>query len=331
LPLNRNDTAAAMNTNQINYINTALIVVSCVVAFFIPFELFLFSYGVLGPLHYLTEIGWLHKKDYFTKGKYDFLFLIAICSLLFYYSYIQPTKDSLFIADLVAFGLFLSLIFVFIKDWLYRIALSVLTLIMIAVLNNANNYFIWIGIFLPTIIHVFIFTWAFMLFGVLKERSFSGFLSILVLIICAASFFVIRPENLSYEVTPYVRQSYYQFELLNFHLINIFHMDKLNRVSEIFATSSGFVIMRFIAFAYTYHYLNWFSKTSVIKWHQVPKKTLFITIALWLFSVALYVYDYNTGLIALFFLSFLHVFLEFPLNVVSFTGIGKALSLSSKK
>ncbi|MBL7933547.1 MAG: hypothetical protein JNL60_16700, partial [Bacteroidia bacterium] len=96
-------------------------------------------------------------------------------------------------------------------------------------------------------------------------------------------------------------------------------------IRQIFTANAGFVIMRFIAFAYTYHYLNWFSKTSVIKWHMVPKKVLVGTILLWLISIALYAYDYNLGLQVLFFLSFLHVFLEFPLNVVSFTGIGQAV------
>ncbi len=303
---------------------------SCIIAFILPFELFLFSYGVLGPLHYLTEIGWLHKKNYFTKGKYDFLFLIGLCCVLFYYTYMDRSKNGAFFADLVALGVFFSLIFVFIKDWLYRGALAVLAFIVVGVMNNTQDYFIWIGIFLPTIVHVFIFTWAFMLFGVLKERSFSGFLSIAVLVICAASFFIIHPQGLNYTVSNYVQKGYFQFELLNFHLINMFHLDTLNDIKQVFVTNSGFIIMRFIAFAYTYHYLNWFSKTSVIKWHQVPKKTLIFTIAVWLLSVALYAYDYNMGLQALFFLSFLHVFLEFPLNVVSFTGIGKALNFSSK-
>ena len=65
-----------MKTTTIHHLNTGLIILSCLIAFYIPFELFLFSYGILGPLHYLTEIGWLHKKNYFTKGKYDFVFLI---------------------------------------------------------------------------------------------------------------------------------------------------------------------------------------------------------------------------------------------------------------
>ncbi|MFZ2999702.1 MAG: hypothetical protein WA071_05190 [Undibacterium umbellatum] len=316
-----------MTSNRINYINTALIIFSCAIAFVIPFELFLFSYAVLGPLHYLTEIGWLHKKNYFTKGKYDFIFLIGLCFfLLFVPAFIPLSKDSTFAPNVVALAVFLSLIFVLVEDRLYRIALVVLALLAVGLVNKSPAYLIWIGLFLPTIIHVFIFTLAFMLFGALKEKSLSGYLSIAVLIVCAASFFLIKPEGLQYVVSNDVYKSYFQFASLNFNLINIFHLDTLQKTSDIFTSNAGFVIMRFIAFAYTYHYLNWFSKTSVIKWHKVPKQTLVLTVAIWLLSIALYAYDYNLGLQVLFFLSFLHVLLEFPLNVMCFTGIGKALT-----
>ena len=40
---------AAAGTDRINYVNIGLMVVSCVVALYIPFELFLFAYAVLGP------------------------------------------------------------------------------------------------------------------------------------------------------------------------------------------------------------------------------------------------------------------------------------------
>ena len=49
--------------NKVNYINIALMLVSIIAAFVMPFEVFLFAYAFLGPLHYLTEIGWLHKKN----------------------------------------------------------------------------------------------------------------------------------------------------------------------------------------------------------------------------------------------------------------------------
>lgn len=305
--------------------------ISCLVAFFIPFELFLFSYAILGPLHYLTEIGWLHKKNYFTKGKNDFIFLIIGCVLIVYWNYF-PIKNYTRTADVLLFCLFLSIVFVFIKDWLYRWILILLSVIIIGVLNNSPQYFTWFGIFLPTIIHVFIFTWAFMFYGVLKNKSFAGYLSVFALGVIAVSFFVIKAPGLQYEVSAYVGKSYDLFYLLNKFLIDFFGLtsDATDDGALVYRTNAGFVVMRFIAFAYTYHYLNWFSKTSVIQWHKVPKKTLIITIALWLFSVALYLVDYNIGLKALYFLSFLHVFLEFPLNVTSFQGIFKSV-LSVKK
>src|SRR3954470_8475429 len=102
-----------MTANKINYINIGLMFVSCIISFFIPFELFLFSYGVLGPLHYLTEIGWLHKKSYFTKGKYDFLFLVGACVVLVYYNFYPTKKSGDFLPDLIAFGLLASITFVF--------------------------------------------------------------------------------------------------------------------------------------------------------------------------------------------------------------------------
>ncbi len=319
-----------MKSATIHHLNTGLIILSCIVAFFIPFELFLFSYGILGPLHYLTEIGWLHKKNYFTKGKYDFVFLGVACVILVYWNY-NPPKNYGLTADIILFSLLSCIAFVFIKDWLYRFVIIALALVFIGFLNNSPMFFTWVAVFLPTIIHVFIFTWAFMLYGVLKERSWAGLISILVLIACSIIIIVVQPGNLFYTVSDYSQKSYTQFGELNYRLINFFNMDQLTSIKQIFTTNAGFVIMRFIAFAYTYHYLNWFSKTSVIKWHMVPKKVLMATIGAWLLSISLYIYDYNLGLQVLFFLSFLHVFLEFPLNIVSFTGIGKELASFGKK
>src|SRR5689334_16188561 len=41
-------------------------VVSCGLACLAPFTLFLIAFAVLGPLHYLTEISWLHDREYFS-------------------------------------------------------------------------------------------------------------------------------------------------------------------------------------------------------------------------------------------------------------------------
>ena len=55
---------------------------SCVAAFVFPFEVFLLSYAILGPLHYLTEISWLHKRNYFTNRKKDYVWLMVFGIIL---------------------------------------------------------------------------------------------------------------------------------------------------------------------------------------------------------------------------------------------------------
>ena len=80
-----------ISSNQVNYLNIGLMLLSSVLAFRFPFELFLFSYAILGPLHYLTEISWLHERNYFTEAKpgkrkqrphSGWLMLVAITTLL---------------------------------------------------------------------------------------------------------------------------------------------------------------------------------------------------------------------------------------------------------
>jgi hypothetical protein len=87
--------------------------------------------------------------------------------------------------------------------------------------------------------------------GALKSKSRSGALSLVVFLLCALSFFVYVAAALSSTVGDYVRHSYGSFQTLNAESIK-----------------------RLIAFAYTYHYLKWFSKTSVIKWHEISKAGL---------------------------------------------------------
>ena len=83
--------------------------------------------------------------------------------------------------------------------------------------------------------------------------------------------------------------------------------------------------MRLIAFAYLYHYLNWFSKTSIIKWHEVPRSRAVAILGLWVAGGLVYLSDYRLGFGLFYTLSLLHVFLEFPLNHQTLAGIGKSL------
>jgi len=400
--------------SKINFLNIGLMLITAVFAFFLPFETFLLAYAFLGPLHYLTEISWLHDRQYFTKGKYDFVPLLLIGVAL---SYAAFAKDFDFNIDfykefvalnlfdkLLVLALFSSLLFAFVKNLLVKIIAILFIFIFIsgwlapenATENSKSTTIFALTSLLPTLIHVYLFTGLFMLFGALKSRSKTGLLSVAA--------FIIIPIYLVYglPVTPkknyisdYGKEAYYAdgdgFFYTNVSILDHFRLmnepnltnkqyldsiinkdsktnqtpiaerqritdslsDKLNQAfivpnpeseyymrpipaklaipieskdyywNYVFFSGFGIMLMRFIAFAYMYHYLNWFSKTEVIRWHKVPKIRFVAVLLLWLTACALYAYNYSLGLSFLFFLSFTHVLLEFPLNMVSIVGIGK--------
>jgi len=433
---------------QINYINIGLMLLSMVAAYLLPFEVFLLAYAFLGPLHYLTEISWLHDRQYFAKGKYDYIPLLLIGIIL---SYAALANDFEFHLDflknyheinlgdiLLCLALFSSILFAFVKNLYIKIITILLLFIFIYKYFNGgmdtNNFAVFaITSLVPTLIHVYLFTGLFMLYGALKSRSKSGLISVAVFAVIPFILMRFLPAGHVIPVTDYGKAAYYangdgffntnsvilrefgydtigQAKMKNYTVVNILnefskdikdntklsqikvYKDSLNKkpkdnfyfsdaasaefkkdllfkdfsklvendpivntavfannldnknINErlnnvyrndvvatnydakapfIFYSSVGILLMRFIAFAYLYHYLNWFSKTEVIRWHKVPKARFVVVIGLWLLACGLYIYDYAIGLTFLFFLSFTHVLLEFPLNMVSIFGIGK--------
>jgi hypothetical protein len=328
---------ARQNADRVNYLNIGLMVVSCLAAFVFPFELFLFSYAVLGPLHYLTEISWLHDRKYFAHGSEQQArparqYWLAVVGLtlavmlygLFAEKILKQTLSPVWEIGLFYFVFITAGIAIFAKRKATVVTLLVFTVLALFFFSGSRNFAL-VAFLLITIVHVFVFTGAFILFGALKGRSRSGILSLVVFAACAVSFFVFVPSALGATVGDYVRHSYASFQTLNAQLIRLFSLGTGTSVTEIYDSSAGLMVMRLIAFAYTYHYLNWFSKTSIIKWHEIPKARTIGIVVLWLGSLGVYAYDYNVGLIALYFLSVLHVMLEFPLNHQTFAGIAKEL------
>ncbi len=405
---------ALTKDSKINFLNIGLMLITAVFAFFLPFETFLLAYAFLGPLHYLTEISWLHDRQYFTKGKYDFVPLLLIGVALSYAAFAKDFEFNIdfykeFVAlnlfdKLLVLALFSSLLFAFVKNLVVKIIAILFIFIFIsgwlapenASENSKSTTIFALTSLVPTLIHVYLFTGLFMLFGALKSRSKTGLLSVAA--------FIIIPIYLVYglPVTPkknyisdYGKEAYYAdgdgFFYTNVSILDHFRLmnepnltnkqyldsiinkdsktnqtpiaerqritdslsDKLNQAfivpnpeseyymrpipaklaipieskdyywNYVFFSGFGIMLMRFIAFAYMYHYLNWFSKTEVIRWHKVPKIRFIAVLLLWLTACALYAYNYSLGLSFLFFLSFTHVLLEFPLNMVSIVGIGK--------
>jgi hypothetical protein len=295
-------------------------------ALLLPFEVFHFSYAVLGPLHYLTEINWLHERDYFMPRKRDYWLLAGLCGVVFLltlshwlprwgvplseagHQFITTRTNNLVIAALVV-----SCVVVFVGNARLRLLCVAVSLSLAVASGYAPPSLAAVAIFIPTLVHVWLFTGLFLLVGALRERRFSGYLSVATFAACSIGLFCFRRDYLGYPIGTYVQRIYAESEL---SLVNAGVFNLLGQPGGNFAMNMpiGLSIQSFIAFAYTYHYLNWFSKTGVIGWHRVPKRRLLASGVAWLAAVGLYAYDYLVGLTVLLFLSLLHVFLEFPLN-----------------
>ncbi len=329
---------------KIDIVNFFLIWITLGIAFIFPFELFLFSYAVLGPLHYLTEINWLEKKNYFLKTQTDkktYLLLVIVALCILSTSFFIPELNKWDITrtffleieqsviykpltgiiawgnSMLFIGLFSSIVYFITEKWINRILLFSLCVLISIFLINYPFFTIFCGVFLPSLIHVFLFTVLFMWSGSKRSNSGWGYVNVISMILVV--FFIIGKEIPQSSISV-SRATLDTLILSNFHILN-FALNKLlglaDNPSWSLITVSARKAQIFIAFAYTYHYLNWFSKTSVINWYKVDRKKMGAAIVIWIASVILYYINYRLGFAALFVLSILHVILEFPLNVNS--------------
>ena len=427
----------ALREDKINYANIGLMLITAVLAYFYPFETFLLAYAYLGPLHYLTEISWLHDRNYYAKGKYDFVVLLLVGILLSYAAFAKDFGVSIEVYDyfvkmnlfdkLLVFALFSAVLFALVKNLIVKIVAILFLYVFVSgwlspdnATSNAESTTVFaLTSLVPTLIHVYLFTGLFMLFGSLKTRSVSGMWQMVGFVTVPLLLVFALPVDPKAPISEFGKNAHYA-KGDGFYATNISIMDHFNLIEDPIYTNADFVafvnkkdfkdanaqyqfiakadlkkivdslkkkpnaayvmnkqpinpnfqadnilalylkpevlneyqmkpmpakifsgfslekyasivynstvgimLMRFIAFAYLYHYLNWFSKTEVIRWHQVPKLRFAAVILLWVVASVFYAYDYSLGLSLLFFLSFSHVLLEFPLNIISIVGIGK--------
>ncbi|MFD0963106.1 hypothetical protein [Pseudofulvibacter geojedonensis] len=327
-----------MKEKFIDKINLCLILISFILACLLPFELFLIGYAVLGPLHYLTETNWIVNKNYFVANNYwKYIVVVGaliysipyICSLSYVKSFfaneileILTVKLSVYNNDIMFFIFITSFLFVFTNKNKALIISLLVTLMFSIFALKSDLYMLLNGVLLPTIIHVYIFTIFFMIYGFNKNKI--GIVNIGLMILLPLSLFWIDTDVFNYHFSDFVKNTYTSnsFHYLNANLAKLFGVYK--DLGFFFYEKIDLKIQIFISFAYMYHYLNWFSKTTIIGWHKQLTKRKSIGIALvWLTILCCYIYNYRLGLVMSVFLSVLHVMLEFPLNMITVKSLFK--------
>ena len=300
-------TQNSLNLQQIHkldYLNILLMLISFVIAYISPWPLLLGAYAILGPAHYLTEISWLHDRNYFTQQKADYIYLLILTFYMLVFTKFYIPIMILTLSFTVAMTLF--------KTYKEKV-LIIFAGLIIAALTTKNTAYVIILLFLPTLIHVYVFTAGFILNGAIKNHSVPGYATFALLILCGICFFLPQPFIIQPITAHFVLHNANYFQNMVDLFIKTFRLENNNQ--HIIQT------IRFIAFAYSYHYLNWVSKTGIIRWHEISGKRLRILTYIYLFSISLYLYNYGLGFVVLLSLSFLHVILELPLDVLMFKNI----------
>jgi hypothetical protein len=285
-------------------------VVSAVAASLAPLQVFIFVYAFVGPLHYLTEIAWLRKKSFYfgggavSEGVYVALAAV-LCMIVSVDFYIHRGLTGYAIGILMVLSL---------GAWVKNpyVLLSALFAGYLAKFF-VHGLVMFVAVILPTIVHVYVFTMLFMVSGLVREqrRTMLAWINPILLLGFPVLLLMARwsyPAPSRYWISAEAG-----FRGLHGYLVGLLGHN-LHPDASILADPAAAGVLRFLAFIYLFHYLNWFAKTELLQWHRVSRGSWGWIALLYCVSVGCYLWNFTVGFYLVNFLSMLHVFLEFPLN-----------------
>ena len=283
--------------------------------YLVPFELLLLAYVVLGPAHYATEISWLHDRKYFLPqrgiaiGLAGIAVIAAIIDNAAWFGFVMWSAFVVCALIAAATSVMQALL-------LFVVAVAV-TLWM---LGNGASLAV-LGILLPTLIHVSLFTLVFMALGAYRSGQKMQWV-LIALYLAAIALILIAPPTAATVVPSFAKAANDYFASVAPALSRLFGVPGLSLDTR---------LISLLAFVYTYHYLNWFIKAEVIRWADISRGRLAIVAAASAGSTALYFYDYAYGFSVLLALSLAHIVLEFPLNGLALRQLAAAVGQSVAK
>ena len=293
----------------IDAVHLGLMLAALAITYLVPFELLLLSYVVLGPAHYFTEISWLHDRKYFLPRRNVAFGLAGV-------AVIAALIDNAAWFGFVIWMAFVACALLTTTTAAQSAILTVVALIVTAVMAANGSSLAVLGILLPTLIHVSLFTLVFMTLG--AYRSGSKAQAFLVIVYLTAIGIILAvPPSAATQIPAFAKAGQDYFGNVG---------PALGRLLGIGDLKLDTRLTSLLAFVYTYHYLNWFIKADVIRWAEIPRPRLALVVVASAASTALYFYNYAFGFTVLLALSLVHVVLEFPLNNLALRQLGAAIS-----
>lgn len=290
-------------------IHLGLMLLALAAAYLVPFELLLLAYVVLGPAHYFTEISWLHDRSYYLPHR-------GIAAVLAIIAVIAALIDNASWFGFAMWGaLLVCAMLAATTSAIESMLLFMVAIALSAIMYSSGSSLAVVGILIPTLIHVSLFTLIFMVLGAYRSGSRAQAALVAVYLVAIAAILLL-PPTAGVRIASFARAGQDYFGNVGPALGRLFGVPGL--VLDTRLTS-------LLAFVYTYHYLNWFIKADVIRWAEVPKARLAAMVAASGASTALYFYDYAFGFTFLLALSLIHILLEFPLNSLALQQLGAVM------
>jgi hypothetical protein len=290
-------------------VHLGLMLLALGIAYVVPFELLLLSYVILGPAHYTTEISWLHDRKYFLphRGVAVVLAVVAAAAAM--------TDSASWLGFVMWSAFVVCALFSAATTGAQGVVLVIGAAGLTAFMYARAPSLAVLGVLLPTLIHVSLFTLIFMTLGAYRagSRMQAALIAVYALAIALILTF---PPSASALVPAFVEVGRDYFGNVAPALGRLFGRPDL----RLDARFTGL-----LAFVYTYHYLNWFIKADVIRWTDIPPARLALVAIVSAGSTGLYFYDYALGFTILLALSLVHVVLEFPLNALAMRQLGDAI------
>jgi hypothetical protein len=293
-------------------VHFGLMLLALAVAYVVPFELLVLSYVVLGPAHYTTEISWLHDRKYFLRDRN-----VAVALVLIAIGAVWIDNASWF--GLVIWGVLIACAaFTAATNAGQRIVLLIVAVGLTAVMYSRWPALAVIGILLPTVIHVSVFTLVFMSMGAIRSGSAAQAV-LIILYLLAIGLILMVPPSASIMIPTFAEYGRDYFGGVAPALGRLFGIRDLGLDARLGAV---------LGFIYTYHYLNWFIKADLLRWFDMPRARMALVGVVSVASTGLYFYDYALGFSILLALGMVHVLLEFPLNALTIRQLGDAIGKS---
>src|SRR5580700_11093689 len=292
----------------IDAVHLGLMLAALAITYVVPFELLLLSYVILGPAHYFTEISWLHDRKYFLPQRNVAFGLAGV-------AVVAALIDNASWFGFVIWMAFVACALLTTTTAAQSAILTIVALGVTAIMAVNGSSLAVLGILLPTLIHVSLFTLVFMTLG--AHRSSSKAQALLVIVyLTAIGIILVMPPTAATQIPAFAKAGQEYFGNVG---------PALGRLLGVANLQLDTRLTSLLAFVYTYHYLNWFIKADVIRWAEIPRSRLALVAAASATSTALYFYDYAFGFTILLALSLVHVVLEFPLNNLALRQLGTAV------